>query len=218
MLPERMMTRIPDRMIVVMEDMNDIAYMKYLAEQALSAAQARMPKITGNLARSLSVVFGSNFWGIYFPDKKAWFLEQGTKPFTMNNLAGKTIPMWINDPNGELARQQGRKAKTRVTVDGRKQTLIFRKAANKGERKVAMRRGRLTNVPRSYPGAPGRIGTRSQNGRIAAGNVGVRWRHPGIQGRAYMNEAIEDTADIYGLDVDQVWLIDAATYPTATKS
>jgi hypothetical protein len=32
-----------------------------------------------------------------------------------------------------------------------------------------------------------------------------------------MNQAMEDTAEIFGIDNGQVFLIDAATYPTATK-
>lgn len=211
------MSQSPDRIIVVMDDIHDTAYTEMLANAAVQAAKDRMPKITGHLATTLTPVFGPNFWGIYFPDKKAWFLERGTRPFTMNSLAGKVIPMWVDDPNGDEAKAN-KKAKTRITEDGRHQTLIFRKAANKGDRKNVMKNGKVVSVPRSYPGAPGRIGNpRGGGGRIAAGNSGVRWRHPGIDGRQYLNEAIEDTADIFGLDVDGVYLIDAATYPTATK-
>lgn len=218
MLPERMMSQTPDRMIVIMDEVYDIAYTEMLANSAVAAARDRMPKITGLLAQSLTPVFGPNFWGIYFPDKKAWFLERGTRPFTMNSLQGKTIPMWVDDPDGEEAKRN-KKAKTRITVDGRHQTLIFRKAAKKGDRKNVVRNGKIVSVPRSYPGAPGRIGNpRGSGGRIAAGNQGVRWRYPGIEGRQYLNEAIEDTSDMFGLEVEGLYLIDAATYPTATKS
>jgi hypothetical protein len=218
MLPERMMTQTPDRMIMLMEDTYDLAFMEAMANAAVQAAKDRMPKITGHLASTLTPVFGPNFWGIYFPDKKTWFLERGTRPFTMNSLQGKTIPMWVDDPDGEISRKN-KKAKTRITVDGRRQTLIFRKAAHKGERKTIRRNGKIITVPRSYPGAPGRIGNpRGMGGRIASGNQGVRWRHPGIQARQYLNEAIEDTADMWGIDGGEVYLIDAATYPTATKA
>lgn len=218
MLPERMMTQTPDRIIVITPGMDDIQYARFLAETAVQAAKDRMPKISGALAHTLSPVYGPNFWGIYFPDKKVWYLERGTRPFTMNNLAGKLIPMWVNDPNGEEAKRIGRKAKTRTTLDGRIQTLIFRKASNKGERKTIIRKGETVNVPRSYPGAPGRISVRSNSGRIGSGNNGVRWRHPGIAGRQYMNDAIQDTSEEYGVEANEVYLVDAATYPTATKA
>jgi hypothetical protein len=205
-------------MIMIIEGMNDITYTEMLATAAVQAAKDRMPKITGHLASTLTPVFGPNFWGIYFPDKKTWFLERGTRPFTMNSLAGKVIPMWVDDSDGQLSKEN-KKAKTRITVDGRRQTLIFRKAAKKGERKNVIRDGKVTSVPRSYPGAPGRIGNpRGSGGRIAAGNSGVRWRHPGIEGRQYLNEAMEDTADMWGVEATDLYLIDAATYPTATKS
>lgn len=218
MLNEQMMTVRPDRMLVVLEEIDDPQVMETLAQESVDLAKQIMPKITGSLAASLSPVFGNNFFGIYFPDRRAWFLEQGTNPFTMRSLAGKTIPMWIDDPNGELAHEQGPKAKTRVTGDGRRQTLIFRHAAPIGSRKMVFKRGKWISVPRSYPGAPGRIANRSGNGRIAAGNVGVRWRHPGIESRHYLNRSIEQVAYRYGIFPDRVYLIDAATYPAATKS
>jgi hypothetical protein len=211
------MTQTPDRMIYLMEDTYDTTYMEMLANAMLEAVKDRIPKITGSLARSVEPVFGPNFWGIYFPDKRMWYLERGTSPFLMRSLAGKTIPMWVDDSDGSIAKKAGRKAKTRISVDGRAQTLIFRRVAKPGERKEVRRNGRLINVPRSYPGAPGRIRNRVSSGRIAAGNVGVRWRHPGIRAREYMNQAMEDTAEIFGIDNGQVFLIDAATYPTATK-
>ena len=220
MLPERWMTQAPDRMILVLDEVYDIAFMESLANAAVDAVQDRLPKITGSLSRSIKPVFGQNFFGVYFPDKRAWYLERGTRAFTMNSLAGKTIPMWVDDPDGSVAKAQGRKTKTRVTIDGRHQTLIFRKAANKGTRKIKRdKNGKIVSTPASYPGAPGRIGNpRGNYGRIAAGNVGVRWRHPGILGRGYMNQAIEDTCDVFGIEEGQLYLVDAATYPSATKA
>lgn len=212
------MTLHPDRAIVIMPEVDDPVVMEMLANEATQTAKQIMPKITGSLARSLSPVFGTNFWGVYFPDRRAWYLEKGTNPFTMKSLAGKTIPMWIDDPDGEVAKEEGPKAKTRITADGRRQTLIFRHAAPIGSRKMVFRKGQWISVPRSYPGAPGRIANRSGNGRIAAGNVGVRWRHPGIGARNYINRAIESTALTYDIYPDRIWLIDAATYPTATKA
>lgn len=204
--------------MIVLMDYNDITVMETLANRAVEVARRLLPKITGGLARSIEPVFGNDFWGLYFPDKRAWYLEKGTNPFTMKNLAGKTIPMWIDDPDGEVAKGEGPKAKTRVTADGRRQTLIFRRAAPIGSRKMIFKRGQWISVPRSYPGAPGRIANRAGNGRISAGNVGVRWRHPGIGPRFYLNRAIEEVGFEYGIYPEAVWLIDAATYPAATKS
>lgn len=219
MLPEVTMTQRPDRIIVIMDDeFDDSLAMEMVANASVEVAKRLTPKITGRLANSYLPVFGRNFFGIHFPDKRAWFLEKGTNPFTMRSLAGKTIPMWVDDPDGSVAKAEGKHARTRVTMDGRPQTLIFRKAAPIGSRKMAFRNGQWVSVPRSYPGAPGRIAQRSGNGRIAAGNVGVRWRHPGIESRFYLNRAIEEAAYQYGIEPDKAWLIDAATYPIATKS
>jgi len=126
----------------------------------------------------------------------------------MRSLAGKTIPMWVNDPTGSEAAKNPR-AKTRTTDDGRKQILIFRRAAPIGQRKTSVRmvNGLLTrtSVPASYPGAPGRIAVnRSQGmirrgdgidgegraGQIATKNVGVRWRHPGLDARRALAKGV----------------------------
>lgn len=216
-LPERYYSLRPDRIVMVFDENESLQTTQNLAESAVDYARAYMPRITGSLARSLLPIYGPNFWGIYFPDKRAWFLEQGTNPFTMNSLAGKTIPMWIDDPDGEQAKEIGRKAKTRITEDGRRQTLIFRKAAARGSRKWIRRRGVLVSVPRSYPGAPGRISNRGDGGRISSPNGGVRWRHPGIIGRGYLNQAMTDAASDYGVEPKELRLIDSATYSTATR-
>lgn len=212
------MTERPDRMIVIIEDLDDPMSMETIANSIVEMAKQITPKITGRLANSYAPVFGRNFYGISFPDKRSWYLEKGTNPFTMRSLAGKTIPMWVEDPDGSVAQEEGKNAKTRITADGRRQTLIFRHAAPIGSRKMVFRRGQWVSVPRSYPGAPGRIAQRTSGGRIATGNVGVRWRHPGIDARNYLNRAVEEVSMNYGIYPDQVWLIDAATYPVATKS
>lgn len=217
MLPERRLALRPDRMIVVIEGEEELGVTEDLANRAVEYAQDMLPKISGRLAGSLLPTYSTNHWGIYFPDQRAWFLEHGTNPFTMRSLAGKTIPMWVDDPDGEVAKAEGRKAQTRVTVDGRKQTKIFRRAARIGQRKWVRRGGRLVSVPASYPGAPGRISSRMTNGQIAPGNVGVRWRHPGIGPRAYLNQAIEQAAADYAEDVEYVTLVDSATYSIATR-
>lgn len=211
------MTERPDRIIILTPYPLGLPFSQAMAEAAVDLARQRLPKITGRLAGSLVPVFGENYFGIHFPDKVSWFLEKGTNPFTMNSLQGKTIPMWIDDPNGELSKENP-KAKTRITVDGRKQTLIFRHASYKGQRKMVFRNGQWTSVPRSYPGAPGRISVRSANGQIGKGNVGVRWRHPGIDPRYYLNSALSDVQNAFGINAMNVILIDSATFPTATKA
>lgn len=215
MLPEVSLTQTPDRILALMDNDMGIEFMQTLAQEAVQIAHNDLPKISGRLANSLVPVFGETFWGIHFPDKVSWYLERGTSPFTMNSLQGKVIPMWVDDPNGEEAKKI-KNAKTRITLDGRKQTLIFRKAAKKGERKLVFRNGQWVSVPKSYPGAPGRINVRSANGRIGQGNNGVRWRHPGIDPRYYLNNAMDAIIENYELDVDHLVLVDSSTYSIAT--
>lgn len=132
-----------------------------------------------------------------------WYQDNGVRPFTMYSLAGKTIPMWIDDPAG-TERLRNPKARTRVTLSGKTQILIFRRAAQIGQRKTIRTRvagqWETKTVPLSYPGAPGRIGRREAGrpyttagrtgGQIAAANVGVRWRHPGLAPRKFLNRAM----------------------------
>jgi len=216
MLPETYLTQTPDRILAIMEVPLGIAFAESLAHEAVEIAKADLPKISGRTANSLIPVFGETFWGIHFPLKTAGFLERGTNPFTMNSLAGKVIPMWVEDPDGEVAKEN-KNAKTRITLDGRKQTLIFRRAAKKGERKMVYRNGQWVSVPKSYPGAPGRINMREPNGRIGRGNGGVRWRHPGIEPRHYLNNAMDAVVENYDLDVDRFILVDSSTYSMATR-
>ena len=64
-------------------------------------------------------------------------------------------------------------------------------------------------MPASYPGAPGRISHRSygfkdvqsgHTGRIARliprTHVGVRWRHPGIVGREWMQYSLQQVGGL----------------------
>ncbi len=217
MIPERSYSLTPDRMIMVVGEGFGIALTQELAQQAVTEAQRVLPKITGAMSGTLRPVFGEGYFGIFFPDKRIWYLEKGTRPFTMNNLQNKVIPMWVDDPDGTESKKNP-KAKTRMTVDGRRQTLIFRRAARKGERKMAWRRGQLRSVPRSYPGAPGRISNRLGSGRIGTPNGGVRWRHPGIQPRNYLNYAMESVAVEFGFEPKELLLVDSATFSSATRS
>lgn len=180
-----------------------------------AAAEARTmaPRVTGDMAGGFTPIWGPEFFGIAWSSRHVWFQEMGIRPFTMHNLAGKTIPMWVNDEFGQV-RAKNPKARTRVTLDGRTQTLIFRRAAQPGERKTVTRRigGRdqEVSVPRSWPGAPGRISRREPpvpntpvgklGGQIAAGNVGVRWRHPGLDRRYFLRQGLLRAATIHGLE------------------
>lgn len=216
----------PDRMIMIVPDLDrQIAWQ--LSVEAVNQARQTMPRVSGATASRLQPVSGTNFFGIYFPDSQTWFMEHGTKAFTMRSLAGKTIPMWLNDFDGQL-RQKNPKAKTRTTEDGRVQVLIFRRAARIGQRKLVQRRDKVTGkmvtttAPASYPGAPGRIGTRKPtfwnnffrnvSGQIAKGNVGVRWRHPGIQAMGFLNGALARTVFEAGLPIEPVYVADGATW------
>lgn len=151
-----------------------------------------------------------------------WFQEQGIRAFTMFSLAGKTIPMWIDDPTG-TEREKNPRARTRVTMTGKTQVLIFRKAAMPGQmrtvrKKVAGGTYEEKQVPMSYPGAPGRISKREAPapwttpgrvaGAVARGNVGVRWRHPGLAPRKFLNHAVSLAAQQGGINPVRVYAAD----------
>lgn len=202
-------TVLPDRLYVLAPGLNR-KQTRVLARQAAAFARGISPKLSGRGAQGIKPYFGEGFFGLRWDRTYMWYQEAGINPFTMTKLAGKTIPMWIDDPTGAEHRANP-KAETRITETGRRQVLIFRKVGKIGARKrVAVRdgSGRLKywrNVPQSYPGAPGRIThrqfheTRSvTTGRIAKlvsrPHVGVRWRHPGLVGREFMQYAIQETA------------------------
>lgn len=223
---ERYTAGIPDRILAFVPGMTETDA-RYLAQDALARARLGMPRVTGRMANSLRPDYGPGYFGIAFPDQATWFQEQGTKPFTMNSLAGKTIPMWVDDPTG-AERAKNPSAKVRATQDGRTQVLIFRKAALHGQRKTAQRRNKRTgkmhtrSVPRSYPGAPGRIARReapapfTQPGRVAGaitgGNVGVRWRHPGLKALQFLNGGVTTAAFEVGLSLPRVYMLDGASF------
>jgi hypothetical protein len=184
-----------------------------IAQDAVYVCKEMAPKLSGKSSRNLIPVWGEGFFGVKWLDFYVWFQENGINPFTMTKLAGKTIPMWINDPTGEESKKNP-KAKTRTTEDGRRQILIFRKAAPVGSRKMVMREGRPVDVPRSYPGAPGRINRRQEagtviqgarvGGRIAQYNVGVRWRHPGLSRRGFIRQGLERTAQYHNIPIGPI--------------
>jgi hypothetical protein len=221
--PQLQFSSSPDSMIMVVPEV-DRDEAGYLAQDALYRARQRMPRVTGMTASRLSPISGSGFFGLSFP-REAWFMERGTQPFTMRSLAGKTIPMWITDTDGSL-RRKSPKAKVRRTEDGRTQVLIFRKAAPIGARKrVVSKYGNPYMAPAAYPGAPGRINRRqpgapftptgAQGGAIAAGNTGVRWRHPGVRSMQFLNNALAEAAFDAGLIVQTIYVVDPATFSQA---
>lgn len=211
-------TGTPDRMVMFAEVDQQDAY--YLAIDATERSRQLMPRVTGGHARALVPLFGPGFFGIGLPDAIVWYLEHGTNPFTMKSLAGKTIPMWVPDEDGSL-RQKNPKIRRRTTEDGRLQVLIFRKAAPIGSRKSTAKRNRVTGAiettttVRSYPGAPGRIGRRqpgmpwtpsgARGGAIGPGNVGVRWRHPGLKPIEMINAGLSEAAFTAGLPLNTIY-------------
>jgi hypothetical protein len=216
----------PDRMIMIMPDLGRQEAV-YLGYEAVSLARQMMPRVTGATASRLAPIYGDGYFGIYFPDAQTWFMERGTKAFTMRSLAGKTIPMWVNDFDGST-RRKNPKAETRETEDGRTQVLIFRRAAKMGQRKLVRKVDKVsgqiitTTTVASYPGAPGRISRRqpaapwtpsgATGGQIASGNVGVRWRHPGIKSMQFLNSALARTVFEAGMPIQTVYAVDGANW------
>jgi len=207
------------------------AMTRQMAQAAVHEARARAPKVSGDSSVGFMPIWGDGFFGISWTKTHVWFQEMGIRPFTMNALAGKTVPMWITDDTGTI-RSKNPKARTRITVDGRTQALIFRKAALPGQRKTVTRRVggemREVSVPRSYPGAPGRISRREPAppntsagklaGQIAKGNVGVRWRHPGMDGKHFLREGLTRAAERFGITPGPISYATQADRPQRTPS
>ena len=222
---ELILSPAPDRAFMVIKGLSRAdAY--EMALEAVAEARRKMPKLTGASADRLEPLYDKGLFGILWQDSYVWYQDHGIRPFTMNNLAGKTIPMWVNDPSGAL-RAKNPKAKTRTTVDGRVQTLIFRKVAVKGQSKQKYvtnpktgRRELVGNKPASYPGAPGRINVRNAKGalssdgakiggQIGKGNVGVRWRHPGLAPKLFINNALTLVSQWNGIIPVRIYVTDA---------
>lgn len=213
----------PDRMIMIEKGLNpNVA--RAAAREAVRLARRRMPKMSGAAARGMQPLYGKGYFGISWATEVVWYQDHGTKPFTMRSLAGKTIPMWIDDPTGQ-ERRDNPNAKTRMTESGKVQVLIFRRAALIGQRKKVYRRDPKTGLkvlvsdkPASYPGAPGRIAWREaaqpwtrpgrRAGAIHPGNVGVRWRHPGLKPRSFLNTSMTAAAQKAGLLPERVYVAD----------
>lgn len=211
----------PDRMILVVEGLRG-PRARGLANTALREARRVMPKLTGRASSRLFPLYGSGYFGVGWLDNYVWFQEQGIRAFTMFALAGKVIPMWVDDPTG-TERQKNPKAQVRTTMSGKEQVLIFRRAAMPGTRRTVTRKGangstETYTVPASYPGAPGRISRREtaqplttqgkRPGAIAKGNVGVRWRHPGLSPRMFLNHSITLAAGQAGIAPTRLYVAD----------
>ena len=211
----------PDRMIMLADGMRGPRAHR-AANAAVRICRQLMPKLTGQSASRISPLYGDGFFGIRFADSYVWYQENGIRAFTMTALAGKTIPMWVSDPAG-TERQRNPRAQTRVTMSGIPQVLIFRRAARIGQTKTVRRKTpgggwEERTVPMSYPGAPGRIGVRqagrpwtspgARGGQIAPGNTGVRWRHPGLAPRRFMNRAVTLAAQQAGILPVRIYVAD----------
>lgn len=211
----------PDRLIIVVKGLSG-PRSRAMANAALREARRVMPKLTGRSASRMFPLYGSGYFGIGWADSYVWFQEQGIRAFTMFALAGKTIPMWVDDPTG-TEREKNPRAQTRVTMSGKVQVLIFRRAAMPGQvrkvrRKVANGTYEEYTVPASYPGAPGRIGKREaaqpwttpgrRPGAIARGNIGVRWRHPGLSPRKFLNHAMTFACEQGGIVPTRIYAAD----------
>lgn len=208
--------RYPDRL--VMSTDLDADTNRLIALDAVDVARRIMPKSTGTAASLLEPIYGDGYFGVRWVSNYVWFQERGISAFTMRSLAGKTIPMWIDDPTGAEARKNP-KAPKRVTASGKRQVLIFRRAAKLGQRKMVRRGDEMVNVPASFPGAPGRIALREARhpwtragkvgGQIAVRNVGVRWRHPGLIPRYFLHHSMELAAIGAGLPLRMIQATDA---------
>lgn len=216
-----MRNEVPSKAIMFVDGLDSQTARK-VAMRAAELARRYAPKLTVQSSSVFTGVWAEETFGIEWSHPYVWYNESGTKPFTMRSLAGKTIPMWLDDRDGKL-RRENPKAKTRITAAGREQVLIFRRAARPGQRKMVWKRNGSSmvrvSVPQSYPGAPGRIAVnRAQGimragdvnpnvrnpGQIARGNVGVRWRHPGIQEARFIARGMYAAAEEYGLLVGDV--------------
>lgn len=215
-------TATPDRMVMVIKGLS-AGRARSLALAAVQEARRKMPKMSGASSSRLQPIWAKGYFGVVWADPYVWFQDHGIQPFTMKNMAGKTIPMWVDDRDGEL-RKKNPKIKIRTTMSGKTQVLIFRKVAKPGDTKTKTVRNKKTGilenkiVPASYPGAAGRINKREapqpfttkgkQGGRIAGGNGGVRWRHPGLAPRQFLNNALTLAAQQGGILPHRVYAAD----------
>lgn len=175
---------------------------RIVSQDAQVAARQMAPKVSGDGARGIEARWGDGWIALRVKHTRMLYSEHGTRGRVMTQLAGKVIPMWVDDSDGSIRAtikpyDIGRR--TRTTEDGRQQALIFRRAAPIGSRKFVRRGGRIVSVPRHYPGAPGRIDHRT--GRFG----GVWWRHPGVRARQYLADALLISAERTRLPIDDIY-------------
>lgn len=232
---ELVMAQHPDR-VIMLQPQVDSATMRQMAQEATVMAQQYMPKLTGAGAASMEPVWGDGWFGIFFGAHYVWYQDHGIRPFTMTNLQGRTIPMWIDDPSG-AERAKNPKAKVRTTASGRVQVLIFRRVARKGQTRQKVTRSSrgysiIKNVPASYPGAAGRINRRhtaqsakestekgkpAKAGQIMHANVGVRWRHPGLAPRMFLNHSLTIVSQNHNMMPLRVYACTQGTMPGGAR-
>ena len=189
---------------------------RVLANYAVRYARANAPKMSGAGAKRITPYFRKGEFGVTWQDSYMWYQEMGIKAFTMSSLAGKTIPMWIDDPTGK-EKAKNPKAETRTTKSGKQQVLIFRKVGTKSGKSGS-------GDPNNYPGGPGRIALRQAKrpfttagkvgGQVAQTNVGVRWRHPGLSPRRFLLHGLLSAAERHHLVLGPVIAVDKYGHET----
>lgn len=195
-VPEMKLCENPDRIIMIVKGLSG-KRARNIANAAVRECRRKMPKMSGASAARIQPIYGQGFFGIWWADSYVWFQDHGIRPFTMKSLEGKTIPMWIDDPTGQ-ERSKNPKAKVRTTMSGKIQVLIFRKATNVG------RPGRINVREAASPHT--RAG--KKGGQIAKGNNPIRWRHPGLAPRLFLNNAVTLAAQWNGILPVRVYLCD----------
>jgi hypothetical protein len=179
---------VPDRLIAEVPSLPPRRSTRTLARQAERRARQACPKLSGAAAGRLEAIWGQGWIGVRFADPYIWYQEKGIRPFTMKSLAGKAVPMWLDDPDGSVLRDNP-KAQTRTMAGGRRQTLIFRRATNPGARKITAR-------------GPG--------GRIAPGGTKVAWRFPGMHGKDFIRDSLTQVLLGAGVPVGEIYASDSS--------
>lgn len=192
----------PTGWVLVCPSETDAHATRLMALQALGVAREMAPKVSGRGAALMRPRHGQGWFGLTMPEHMV-HTNRGTRPRVMRELSGKgPIPMWITDHDGTMTAKvpaHKRSQMTRITVDGRRQVKIFRMVPPIGSRKNVRRGSRVVSVPRHYPGAPGRIDPRT--GRFG----GVWWRHPGIRGRQYVEDALAFVAEQMRVEIKDIY-------------
>src|SRR5580658_6984428 len=117
-----MAIRNPDRMIMIVPEAPQ-SLCEALANRAVLHAQYLAPKLSGRAADSIYPIVERSGFGVGWTVPWLWYQDQGVRPYLQRSLAGKTIPMWIDDPSGSVARDNP-KAEKRTTASGKPQVLI----------------------------------------------------------------------------------------------